>query len=76
MRTLIEGEHLTAADGTVWLVKSVFVDAEADADEAYDPDFFLVTLVPLANADDMEAISIKLDNTQFEEFCHTHGIRL
>lgn len=76
MRTPIEGEQLNAADGTAWRVKSVFVDADAEADEAYDPDFFLVTLVPLAGARGTEAPSTDLDNTQFDAFCRSHGIRL
>lgn len=73
MRTPLEGEQLTAADGRAWRVTSVFQDAEGEADEAYDPDFFLVTLVP-AGASGAEAVGMELDNTQFEAFCQQHGI--
>ena len=74
MRTPMEGERLSAADGTLWRVTSVFQDAEGEADEAYDPDFFLVTLVP-ADAGETAA-GMELDNAEFEAFCQRHGIRL
>ncbi|WP_137894597.1 hypothetical protein [Ramlibacter sp. 2FC] len=74
MRTPREGEQLTAVDGQSWRVASVFQDVEGEADEAYDPDFFLVTLVPVQAG--AGAAGMELDNAQFEAFCETHGIAL
>ena len=75
MRTPLEGEQLSGTDGRAWRVASVFQDAEGEADEAYDPEFFLVTLVP-AGAAAGEATGMELDNAQFEAFCQQQGIRL
>lgn len=76
MRTVREGERLSAADGTAWRVKALFQDTEGEADEAYDPDFFLVTLAPLVGDGSTEGMAMELDNQQFEAFCAHHGIRL
>ena len=76
MRTPQAGERLSAADGTDWRVKSVFQDSEGEADEAYDPDFFLVTLAPLVGDGSTEGVGMELDNQQFQAFCEHHGIRL
>jgi hypothetical protein len=75
MRKPVQGEKLIAADGTVYLVESV--NAVEDDDEAIadiDPDFYLVEICALEDAEDMNAMGMELSNTEFEDFCKSEGI--
>jgi hypothetical protein len=61
------GSRFAVADGTVYVVEDVFTD---------EGDFFLVTFVPEADADDMQALSgQECNNDEFELFCERERVR-
>ena len=70
-RIPVEGEKLTGADGTVWLIESVSL---LEPDEYIEEGAFAVEIVKAADADDMQAMSYDLTDAEFEEFCEAQGI--
>ena len=67
MRKPVEREALTAADGTVYTVASIYDD---------DPESILITLVEGTDPDDMTLIGLEFDGDEFEEFCKRENIIL
>ena len=72
----VQGQQLIAADGTIYVVTSFTPpDPEIDADEDFDPDWFLVEVCALADLNDMQVPGYEFDNVEFQEFCDNEGIR-
>lgn len=68
MRIPTEGERLTAADGTVYLVEHV---SEPEPDG-----FFTIEFVDAKHAGDMQAMGFDMTNEEFEDFCKREDIDL
>lgn len=65
MRIPTVGEKLHALYGTVYLVENV---------DIVDDEYWLVSVVLSAHADEMDAVGEELDPEEFVVFCQEHGI--
>ncbi|MEI8170226.1 MAG: hypothetical protein WCG50_11160 [Rhodoferax sp.] len=66
MRTPIEGELLTAANGAVYTVTSVILD----------DNIYIVQFIAGSDVHDMKALEFNKTDIEFEDLCEREGIVL